>query len=318
MFSARENCEIWQNREQRAAFLRQSLVYVHRIVQARDLGACFGHPDTRDDPPTRLRRCLGGDIDPFHDVAMERWPEGLTRVRAPGGAEPPTLDARVVPEGVWKTRVIDVLLATEALPVAKRRIGEWGLTAQRDSAMRGLLARMALASGDIVRARQLFDDAVAAQAEPLDAYHYATMLLAPAVRAQTIEVLPAADAVRAQELLGATVRQQPFADALALHGIARLATGDHSRAIESLTAAVESSWDESAALWLARAYAAGRLSASARRLAESLRASSDHVEVQRQAERLLRDVPRGQGDAAGVPVLPPLAAGEQRTRGRLL
>ena len=97
-------------------------------------------------------------------------------------------------------------------------------------------------------------------------------LLAAAVRAQTIEAVPAADAGRAQELLGATVLQQPFADALALHGIAMLATGDHSRAIESLTAAVETSWDEFTALWLARAHAAGRLSASARRLAESLRA----------------------------------------------
>jgi tetratricopeptide (TPR) repeat protein len=318
VFSAREGSEIWQNRQRRAAFLRQSLVYVHRIVEARDLGACFGQPDTRDDPTARLRRCLGGDIDTFHDVVMERWSEGLTRVRVPGGAEPPTLDARVVPDGVWETRVIDVLLATEALPVAKRRIGEWGLTAQRDAAMRGLLARMALASGDIVRARRLFDDAVATHAEPLDAYHYAAMLLAPAVRAQTIEAVPTADAVRAQELLGATVGQQPFADALALLGIAMLATGDHSRAIESLTAAVETSWDESTALWLARAYAAGRLNASARRLADSLRASSDHVEVQRQAERLLRDVPPDQGDAAGVPVLPPLAAGEQRARGRLL
>src|SRR5690606_19766996 len=36
------------------------------------------------------------------------------------------------------------------------------------------------------------------------------------------------------------------------------------------------------------------------------------------AERLLRDLPAGEGDAAGLPVLPPLLPGEQRARGRLL
>ena len=318
VFSARETSEIWQNRQRRSAFLRQSLVYVHRIVDAGDLGACFGHPDTRDPPTARLRSCLGGDIDTFHEVVMERWPQGLTRVLVPGGVEPSTPDERVVEDVVWKARVIDVLLATGALPVAERRVAGWGLTARSDAAVSGLLARMAWASGDVVRARQLFDDAVAAHADPLDAYHYAAALLAPAIRAQTIEGVPAPDVLRAQELLGATVHHQPFADALALHGIAMLAIGDHSRAIASLTVAVETSWDESTALWLARAYAAGRLSASARRLAESLRASSEHEEVRRHAERLLRDVPADQGDAAGVPVLPPLAAGEQRARGRLL
>ena len=204
------------------------------------------------------------------------------------------------------------------MSLAKRRVGEWALTVRSGPGLPGLLARIADGSGDGGLARQLFDDGVAAHVDPLDAYHYAAVLLAPALRAQTIDRLPARDAARADALLDITVRQQPFADASALQGIAKLATGDHGRAIASLTAAVETSWDDAAALWLARAYAAGRLTASARRLADTLRASSERVEVQRGAERLLRELPADQGDAVGVPMLPPLAAGEQRTRGRLL
>jgi hypothetical protein len=318
VFSARQTSEIWQNRLRRAAFLRQSLVYVHRVVQAGDLGACTGPSEPRDDPAARLRECLAGDIDPFHEGVMASWPEGLTRLIVRGGGTPSTLEERSLSDVEWKAHVIDALLATAATSVAKRRVVEWGLTADSGPALPGLLARLADATGEPTRARPLFEGAVAAHADPLDAYHYAAALLAPAVRAQTVERLPAPDAARAEALLAITVRQQPFADAFALQGIAQLATGDHSRAIESLTTAVETSWDETTALWLARAYAAGRLTASARRLAASLRVSSELADVQRAAERLLRDLPADQGDAAGVPVLPPLAAGEQRARGRLL
>ena len=318
VFSARQTSEVWQNRLRRAAFLRQSLVYVHRVVQAGDLGACTGPSDPRDDPAARLRACLRGDIDPFHEGVMASWPEGLTRLIVDGEVEPSTLEERSLSDVEWKARVIDALLATAAVSVAKRRVVEWGLTADSAPALPGLLARLAEATGEPAQARQLFERAVAAHADPLDAYHYAAALLAAAVRAQTVERLPTPDAARAEALLAVTVRQQPFADAFALQGIAKLATGDHSRAIESLTTAVEASWDETTALWLARAYAAGRLTASARRLAESLRVSSERGEVQRAAERLLRDLPADQGDVAGVPVLPPLAAGEQRARGRLL
>lgn len=318
VFSARQSSEIWQNRLRRAAFFRQSLVYVHRVVQAGDLRACAGTSDPRAEPTARLRQCLRGDIDSFHEAVMASWPEGLARVIVRGGVEPPTPDERSLSDVEWKARVIDALLAAGEVSLAKRRVGEWALTVRSGPGLPGLLARIADGSGDGGLARQLFDDGVAAHVDPLDAYHYAAVLLAPALRAQTIDRLPARDAARADALLDITVRQQPFADASALQGIAKLATGDHGRAIASLTAAVETSWDDAAALWLARAYAAGRLTASARRLAESLRASSERVEVQRGAERLLRELPADQGDAVGVPMLPPLAAGEQRTRGRLL
>ena len=83
-------------------------------------------------------------------------------------------------------------------------------------------------------------------------------------------------------------------------------------------AGVETSWDERSAVWLARAYAAAGLTASARRLAESLRAPSDRLELQRTAAGMLRELAAAKDDAAGVPVLPALAAGEQRTRGRVV
>ena len=318
VFSAQHASEVWQNRQRRVAFVSQSLVYVHRIVQAGDLGACLGPPGPRDDPAARLRACLHGDIDPFHEGVMATWPAGLARLTVRAGAVPSLLDAYPLSDVEWKARVLDGVLATASVSVAKRRVDAWGLTADSGPALPGLLARLADATGESARARALFERAVAAPTDPLDAYHYAAALLAPARRAQTVERLPAPDAARAEALLAITVRQHAFADAYALQGIALLAAGDHSRAIESLTTAVETSWDEPTALWLVRAYAAGRLSASARRLAESLRLSSEQAGVRRTADQLLRDLPADQGDVPGVPVLPPLGAGEQRARGRLL
>ena len=43
--------------------------------------------------------------------------------------------------------------------------------------------------------------------------------------------MAAPDAVRAEALLEGTAREHPLADAYALLGIAKLATGDHSRAM---------------------------------------------------------------------------------------
>lgn len=318
MFSARRTSEVWQNRMRRAAFIRQSLVYVHRVMQTGDIRACTGNADDSHDPEARLRQCLQSDIDRFHEPAMASWPEGLTRVMVHAGVEPSTPVEHVLSEVEWKGRVIDALLAAESISGARRLLAEWGLTAQSGPAVPGLLARVAEASGERAKARQLFEHAVAAHASPFDAYHYAAALLEPAVRAGTVERLAAPDATRAEALLDAVVREHPFAAAYALRGIAKLATGDHSRAIDSLSAAVDTSWDETYALWLARAFAAGHQTASARQLAESLRASSERVDVRRSAERLLRDLPAGEGDAAGLPVLPPLLEGEQRTRGRLL
>ena len=318
MFSARRTSEVWQNRIRREAFVRQALVYVHRIVQTGGLGACTSHADDGDDPAERLRQCLQGDIDEFHEPAMASWPDGLPQVIVRGGVEPSTPVEHALSDVEWKGRVTDASLATGATSATRRQLAVWGLTAQSGPAWPGLLARLAEASGEQAKARQLFEHALAAHADPLDAYHYATALLEPATQSGTVERLAVADAARAGSLLDVATRGQSFADAFALQGIAALATGDHSRAIESLSAAVDMSWNEAYALWLARAFAAGRQTASARRLAESLRASSERADIRIGADRLLRGLPAGQGDAAGVPVLPPLAAGEQRARGRLL
>lgn len=318
VFSARPSSETWQNRVRRAALVRQSLVYVHRIIDTGDIGGCTGHTDDSDDPTERLRLCLQGDIDRFHESAMAQWPEGLTRLVVRGGITPAASEVRVLSEIEWKARAVDASLVAGAVSHARRRLTEWGLTARSGPAFPGLLARLAAASGETARARQLFEDAVAANADPLDAYHYAAMLLEPALRAGSVERLDARDAMRAERLLDDVVGARQFADAYALRGIAKLAAGDHGGAMESLSTAVDMWPNERYALWLTRAFVAGRQTASARRLADSLRASTEDADTRSTAERLLRDLPAGQGDATDIPVLPPLGTGEQRTRGRLL
>jgi tetratricopeptide (TPR) repeat protein len=318
VFSARRTSEVWQHRQRRAAFVRQALVYVHRVVQQGDIGACTSNADDRGDPAARLRTCLGSDIDPFHEVAMSKWPEGLPRVMVGEAVDSSRATEHSLSEAERQRRLADAWIATGRVAVARRRLAESGLTAESGGSVAGLLARIAEASGERARARALFEVAVAGDLTTIDRYHYAAALLAPVVQAGSLVSLAGPDATRAGSLLDDLERSHPFADVFALQGIARLATGDHSRAIQSLWSAVDASWDEAYALWLARAYAAGRLTASARRLAHSLRASSESAEVQNGAERLLRELPADEGDAVGVPVLPPLLSGEQRTRGRLL
>ncbi|WP_291981135.1 hypothetical protein [Luteitalea sp.] len=188
VFSAQHASEVWQNRQRRVAFVSQSLVYVHRIVRAGDLGACLGASGPRDDPAARLRACLHGDIDPFHEGVMATWPAGLARLTVRAGAEPSPLEAYPLSDVEWKARVIDGVLATASVSVAKRRVDAWGLTADSGPALPGLLARFADATGESARARAVFERAVAAPGDPLDAYHYAAALLAPALRAQTVEL----------------------------------------------------------------------------------------------------------------------------------
>jgi hypothetical protein len=317
VFSARHTSELWENALRRATFVRQSLVYAHRVLQTGDIGVCTSNAADQDDPATRLRACLRSDIDTFHARAMEDWPDGLARISLRAEAAPAPIAEVTLTEAQWHDRVTDALLSVGALSTAKRRLADWASTGGPDGSSAVLRARVALATGDPAAARRLFEAAPKPAVDPMDAYHYAAMLLEPAVRSGKVGRLPQDDAAHATALLDLTLGRQPFGDAYALQGIARLAAGDDSRAIQSLQASVETSWDETYALWLARAYASGRLTASARRLAASLAESSEDADVRDGAQRLLRELPADQGDADGVPVLPPLIEGEQRTHGQL-
>ena len=318
VFAAGRTTSAWTDTSLQGQFVRQSYVYTRHLATAGSLGTCLAWPAETLEPETQLRRCLRTDIDAFHAVAMERWAEGSSPVALTSGTSVAPVSKVRLEDDVFNASRLDSLLAANASKVARKQARVWGFAEPRGAEAMAVAGRLKLASGDASGAASDFERSLATRFDPMVAYHYASALVGPAVRADSLPAITTSDAAQAEALLRRVVEVFPLADAMALLGIARLRTGDAGGAVQSLSDAVHAWPRHEYALWMARALASGRRVAAARRTAAPLQEIGETDTIRKRAREFVRQLPDEDGDTGPVPVLPPLGSGEQRDQGRLL